>query len=77
MGYTPIDLFALDERPGGPLAFKRLVDAAHQRGIAVIVDAVDAHTHPEFIYILVYEASDEPNPMLGRFEGDLFAGLDR
>ncbi|MGX9118884.1 alpha-amylase family glycosyl hydrolase [Mesorhizobium sp. BHbsci] len=78
-GYTPLDYFAPDERLGGPLAFKRLVNAAHERDIAVLLDSVYAHTHPEFTYNLVYEASGETNPMLGRFEGEFFqdwAGTD-
>jgi 1,4-alpha-glucan branching enzyme len=78
-GYTPLDYFAPDERLGGPHAFKRLVNAAHQRGIAIILDSVYAHTHPEFTYNLVYEAAGEENPMLGRFEGEFFgdwAGTD-
>ena len=78
-GYTPLDYFAPDERLGGPLGFKRLVNAAHRRDMAVILDSVYAHTHPEFTYNLVYEASGEPNPMLGRFEGEFFqdwAGTD-
>jgi 1,4-alpha-glucan branching enzyme len=72
-GYTPLDYFAPDERLGGPLGLKRLVDEAHQRQIAVILDSVYAHTHPEFTYRLVYELCGEPNPMLGRFEGEFFA----
>lgn len=72
-GYTPLDYFAPDERLGGPEGMKRLVNAAHERGIAVILDAVYAHTHPEFTYHLVYETSGEPNPLLGRFEGEFFA----
>jgi 1,4-alpha-glucan branching enzyme len=72
-GYTPIDYFAPDERLGGPSGMKRLVDACHGNGIAVIVDAVYAHTHPEFPYLLVYATSGEPNPMMGRFEGEFFA----
>ncbi|MDX0586888.1 alpha-amlyase [Sinorhizobium medicae] len=78
-GYTPLDYFAPDERLGGPLGFKRLVNAAHERDIAVLLDSVYAHTHPEFTYNLVYEASGETNPMLGRFEGEFFqdwAGTD-
>ena len=53
---------------------KRLVDACHQRGIAVILDAVYAHAHPEFAYSLVYDTSGEPNPMMGIFAGEFFAG---
>src|SRR5918993_380976 len=64
--------FPPDERLGGSLAFKRLVNAAHELDIAVILDSVYAHTHPEFTYNLVYEASGETNPMLGRFEGEFF-----
>jgi 1,4-alpha-glucan branching enzyme len=78
-GYTPLDYFAPDERLGGPNAFKRLVNTAHERGIAVILDSVYAHTHPEFTYNLVYEAAGEASPMLGRFEGEFFqdwAGTD-
>jgi 1,4-alpha-glucan branching enzyme len=71
-GYTPLDYFAPDERLGGPVAFKRLVNAAHVRGIAVILDSVYAHTHPEFTYNLAYEATGEPSPMIGAFEGEFF-----
>lgn len=77
-GYTPLDFYAPDERLGGPTGLKRLVNAAHARGMAVILDSVYAHTHPEFTYHLVYAASGEPNPMLGRFEGEFFdwPGID-
>lgn len=72
-GYTPLGYFAPDDRLGGPHAFKRLVDACHARGIAVILDSVYAHAHPEFAYNLVYEASGEPNPMMGVFAGEFFS----
>jgi 1,4-alpha-glucan branching enzyme len=72
-GYTPLGFFAPDERYGGPDGMKRLVDAAHQKGIAVILDAVYAHAHPEYPYNLVYQATGEPNPMMGQFEGEFFA----
>ncbi|MGH8017714.1 MAG: alpha-amylase family glycosyl hydrolase [Opitutaceae bacterium] len=71
-GYTPIGYFAPDERLGGPNGLKRLVNAAHAHGIAVILDAVYAHAHPEFAYNLVYETSGEPNPMMGYFAGEFF-----
>jgi 1,4-alpha-glucan branching enzyme len=73
-GYTPLGYFAPDERLGGPLGMKRLVDAAHARGIAVILDAVYAHAHPEFAYNIVYDTSGEPNPMMGYFAGEFFEG---
>jgi 1,4-alpha-glucan branching enzyme len=71
-GYTPLSYFAPDERLGGSLGMKRLVNACHQRGIAVVVDAVYAHAHPEFAYNLVYTASGEANPMMGPFAGEFF-----
>lgn len=66
-GYTPLSYFAPDDRYGGPAGMKRLVDACHSDGIAVILDAVYSHAHPEFAYNLVYETSGRPNPMMGRF----------
>lgn len=77
-GYTPLSYFAPDERLGGVPGMKRLVDACHARGIAVILDAVYAHAHPEFAYNLVYDTSGEPNPMMGYFAGEFFSrpGMD-
>jgi len=72
-GYTPLGYFAPDERYGGPDGMRRLVDAAHAHGIAVIIDAVYAHAHPEFPYNAVYRATGEPNPMMGPFAGEFFA----
>lgn len=71
-GYTPLGYFAPDDRYGGPAGMKRMVDACHREGIAVIVDAVYAHAHTEFAYSLVYGDANEPNPMMGRFEGEFF-----
>jgi len=43
-GYNPTDLFAVDNLIyGGPDALKRFVDAAHMRGLAVILDIVHNH----------------------------------
>ena len=71
-GYTPLSYFAPDDRLGGPEGMKLLVNACHERGIAVIVDAVYAHAHPEFAYNLVYDTSGESNPMMGVFAGEFF-----
>ena len=73
-GYTPLGYFAPDDRLGGTLGMKRLVDACHQQGLAVILDSVYAHAHPEFAYSLVYDTSGEPNPMMGLFAGEFFSG---
>lgn len=73
-GYTPLGYFAPDERLGGGAGLKQLVNACHDAGVAVILDAVYAHAHPEFAYNLVYAASGEPNPMMGVFAGEFFPG---
>jgi 1,4-alpha-glucan branching enzyme len=77
-GYTPLGYFAPDERLGGVQGMQQLVNACHQRGIAVTVDAVYAHAHPEYAYNLVYESTGEPNPMMGHFAGEFFSrpGMD-
>ena len=45
-GYDGVDLFAVTENHGGPDALKRLVDACHTRGLAVILDVVYNHFGP-------------------------------
>jgi 1,4-alpha-glucan branching enzyme len=45
-GYNPAHIFAIESSYGGPDAFKRFVRAAHQHGIAVIVDVVYNHLGP-------------------------------
>lgn len=77
-GYTPLGYFAPDDRYGGADGMRRLVRACHEQGVAVIVDAVYAHAHPEFPYNLVYETSGEPNPLMGPFAEEFFArpGVD-
>jgi len=45
-GYNPSHLFAIDTSYGGPRAFARFVRAAHERGIAVILDVVHNHAGP-------------------------------
>ncbi|MDQ1701131.1 MAG: maltooligosyltrehalose trehalohydrolase, partial [Frankiaceae bacterium] len=50
-GYDGVALFAVHDAYGGPDGFKRFVDAAHQRGIAVIVDVVYNHLGPSGNYL--------------------------
>ena len=45
-GYNPAHIFAIESTYGGPDAFKRFVRAAHEHGIAVIVDVVYNHLGP-------------------------------
>ncbi|MET0217935.1 MAG: alpha-amylase family glycosyl hydrolase [Burkholderiales bacterium] len=45
-GYNPSYIFAIEQSYGGPNGLRRLVDAAHARGIAVIYDVVYNHLGP-------------------------------
>jgi maltooligosyltrehalose trehalohydrolase len=49
-GYDGVALFAVHEPYGGPDALKRFVDAAHARGLAVLLDVVYNHFGPEGNY---------------------------
>lgn len=71
-GYMPISFFAPEDRYGGAAGMRRLVNECHKQGIAVIVDAVYAHAHPDFAYNTVYTSIGLPNPMMGRFAEDGF-----
>jgi glycosidase len=51
-GYDVVDYFAVEQDYGTNEDFRRLIDAAHQRGIRVIIDLVLNHTssrHPWFV----------------------------
>ncbi len=50
-GYDGVDLFAPHSAYGGPDGLLRLVDACHERDIAVIVDVVYNHLGPEGDYL--------------------------
>ncbi len=45
-GYNPSNIFAVESDYGGPAALKRMVKAAHDNGIAVILDVVYNHLGP-------------------------------
>ncbi|HEX5098226.1 MAG TPA: alpha-amylase family glycosyl hydrolase, partial [Polyangiaceae bacterium] len=45
-GYDGVNLFAAHHAYGGPLGLKRLVDACHAHGLAVILDVVYNHLGP-------------------------------
>ena len=45
-GYNPAHMFAIERDYGGPKAFRRFIKAAHERGIAVILDVVYNHLGP-------------------------------
>lgn len=50
-GYDGVHPFAVQNTYGGPIGLKRLVDAAHARGIAVVMDVVYNHIGPEGNYL--------------------------
>jgi maltooligosyltrehalose trehalohydrolase len=50
-GYDGVSLYAPQSSYGGPDAFKRLVDAAHAEGVAVLLDVVYNHLGPEGNYL--------------------------
>ncbi|SDJ20003.1 maltooligosyltrehalose trehalohydrolase [Frankineae bacterium MT45] len=50
-GYDGVDWYAVHESYGGPDGLKRFVDAAHQRGLAVVLDVVYNHLGPSGNYL--------------------------
>jgi 1,4-alpha-glucan branching enzyme len=69
--YGPVYYFSPNVRFGGCPGLKRLVNAAHGQGIAVILDVVYEHVDPRFPYCQVYNdiassaAAVKPaNPMI-------------
>ena len=50
-GYDGVQPFAVQNSYGGPAGLKRLVDACHARGLAVVLDVVYNHMGPEGNYL--------------------------
>jgi maltooligosyltrehalose trehalohydrolase len=50
-GYDGVDLWAPHHAYGGPHGLKRLVNACHERGLAVILDVVYNHLGPDGNYL--------------------------
>jgi maltooligosyltrehalose trehalohydrolase len=53
-GYDGVYVNAAQASYGGPRALKRLVDACHQRGLAIVLDVVYNHLGPEGNYLGQY-----------------------
>lgn len=53
-GYDGVHPFAVQNTYGGPDGLRRFVDAAHQRGLAVVLDVVYNHLGPEGNYLAEY-----------------------
>ncbi|MBD6615246.1 alpha-amlyase [Komarekiella sp. 'clone 1'] len=72
-GFLPLGYFGVDERFGKRRDLQKLIDAAHQHNIAVIVDAVYGHTGDDFPYSYVYKKLGyRDNPFMGTFAKDYF-----
>jgi maltooligosyltrehalose trehalohydrolase len=53
-GYDGVALFAPSHHYGSPDDLRRLVDAAHQRGLGIILDVVYNHLGPDGAYVATY-----------------------
>jgi maltooligosyltrehalose trehalohydrolase len=66
-GYDGVGWYAVHEPLGGPDGFKRFVDAAHHRGLAVVLDVVYNHLGPSGNYL----------PRFGPEAGTQYVGRSR
>ncbi len=72
-GFEPVGPFGLDERFGKRKDFQKFVQAAHEHGIAVILDMIYGHMGRNFAYERVYnELHYQENPFMGPFAKDMF-----
>src|SRR5262245_45923324 len=53
-GYDGVYPFAVQNTYGGPAGLKKLVNACHQRGLAVVLDVVYNHVGPEGNYLPLF-----------------------
>ena len=60
-GYNPAHIFAVESAYGGPDALRRLVKAAHQHGIAVLIDVVYNHFGPSDLDLWRFDGWSENN----------------
>ncbi|GFO57248.1 1,4-alpha-glucan branching enzyme [Geomonas sp. Red276] len=58
-GYNPSHPFAVESVYGGPDALKRLVKAAHEQGIAIIIDVVYNHFGPSDLDLWQFDGWSE------------------
>lgn len=61
-GYNPNYYFAVDKYYGPKNTFKEFIDAAHERGIAVIIDMVLNHAYGTNAMVLMYWDSENNRP---------------
>jgi len=60
-GYSLTNPFAIEGAYGGANGFKRLIDAAHAQGIAIILDVVYNHFGPDKLDLWQYDGWSENN----------------
>ena len=60
LGYNPAHFLAPEKRYGSPDDLKRLVDEAHQLGLAVLLDVVFNHAAPEHPFARLYPHHESP-----------------
>ena len=70
-GYWPKGPRQVEPRLGGEQAFDRLIAAAHQRGVRVIVDTVLNHVHQEH----PYAKPQDPRRWFNQPQGDCICGF--
>lgn len=58
-GYNPAHIFAVESAYGGPDGFKTFIKAAHQHGIAVILDVVYNHFGPSDLDLWQFDGWSE------------------
>jgi 1,4-alpha-glucan branching enzyme len=69
-GYNPAYHFAPESAYGTPDDLKKLVDAAHRRGLAVIMDAVYNHMDRSSALFQLYGHDYEASPYFRLFKGE-------
>jgi len=69
-GYNPSFHFAPETVYGTPDELKQLIDAAHQRGLAVIMDLVLNHMDRNSALHRLYGEDYDASPFFHKFEGD-------
>lgn len=59
-GYDGVEWYAVQESYGGPEGLKALIDAAHNKGLAVIMDVVYNHFGPDGNYLGLFGPYTQP-----------------
>ena len=72
-GFEPVGPFGLDERFGKRKDLQKFVQAAHEHGIAVILDMIYGHMGRNFVYERVYsKLRYRENPFMGSYAKNMF-----